>query len=224
MKNGRGERREASASPSRVLARKYARRRSFALMSVGARHTAPAACGRARARKTRLERRDQERQTERKGKRERERQHRTPRASVVPSRAHMRTKTAAAAGRCHALPSAASVLLVHHFTGSLPRRSFLFPGPSPPPPSPSSCTLFPSSPSVARGSEYCHPFSSPVHLALFLPCTDKPDFYCHPSSCTVTRMHARTPKRGRAPKRTTGLVTCSLADSQRSYSHRRHLA
>lgn len=45
-----------------------------------------------------------------------------------------------------------------------------------------------------------------------------------PSSCTVTRMHARTPRPGRAPKRTTGLVTCSLADSQRSYGHRRHLA
>jgi len=82
------------------------------------------------------------------------------------------TKTAAAAGRCHA-PSAATALFVHHFTGSLPRRSFLFLGPSPHLSS-SFVYPFPFSLPLSRRSEYYRPFSYPVHFALFLSRADQP--------------------------------------------------
>lgn len=190
MKNG--EKRKASVSPSRVFARKYARL-SFALMSV-ARATTPTACGRARARKTRPERRDRERQMERKGPsggKERVRK-RTPMSG--PACAHADDEN----GSCSwALPRALRRLgsLRTPFYRSASTALVPVPWSPLPPPLVSPRVIPPTSYTLFLSLSLCRTDPNitvlfrllSISLSFFLAISRAP---CRrPSSCTVTRTH-----------------------------------
>lgn len=115
---------------------------------------------------------------------------------------------------CAPLPRALrrSTLFGYDFTG-LSFFLYLFP-PSLPPSSPT--------------SSFARRFFSPrvVHPAAVLSSSHER----HPSSSVLvhgrgdTHAHAYSDTGSCASERTTGLVTCTSPDSQRSYGHRRHLA
>lgn len=219
MRNGR-------ASVSR--AGKYAYTAdSFALMSVGARHARArltARNGRARSTRVSTEKARASRGWE--GEREREREsagsyahaERRRRKRQLQPRALHRCRCLLVPSWFYRFASTTLPLLRHPPSSSLPSSLYMY-----------MCVLF-FFLSLLRESEFCRL----VHLALFLPRADatrrRDTLHIVILLLAYGDTHARMYRyahrgaRGRAPKRTTGLVTCSLADSQRSYSHRRHLA
>lgn len=222
MKNGRGEKREANVS----VARTRAKVRAPLQFRVNECWRAPRhrrrAGEHARVRpgqkgetKTEI---DREKGTEREREGEKENANIGPRARTCGRR--KRQLQLGAATRPPPSPRFSSYTILQvRFHGARSCSLVL----SPPLPS---CTLFLSLSLCRAGPNITVLFRLlSILFSFFIAPTSRASCR-YPSSCTVTctRMYARTPKRGRAPKRTTGLVTCSLADSQRSYGHRRHLA